>query len=383
MRAPQLRGPCFLRYTSSVTPEERIVELRRELAANPASRQFYQLGELLRRQGQLAEAAEVLRLGLGHHPRYVAAWVSLGRALLDLQQLGEARDAFRQALDLDPHNPVAWRLFGEAHLALGQRREALLAFEQALALVPGDEVLAEAVVSLKEELAAELPPQAPVVPAAAEPAVFSQPVPEQEPFAAPPPPPVVGEVFPLEAAPPSLPESEPVFGEPFVLPPPPPPGELPFEPETGQPLSLELAQGPALTQPPVSPEPVSVSAEPAPLEPPLPEPPPVFPQPVNPEIEEPQPAPPFAPAPSLSRPSLAEARAAVHRGDLHQAVQILEELLGFDPENQEAADLLALVRDMMEPLPPEEATLSPRERKIAALQRFLANVTLARERRGL
>jgi hypothetical protein len=38
---------------------------------------------------------------------------------------------------------------------------------------------------------------------------------------------------------------------------------------------------------------------------------------------------------------------------------------------------------MMEPLPPEEPKLSPRERKIAALQRFLANVTLARERMGL
>jgi hypothetical protein len=32
----------------------RIAELQRELAANPASRQFYQLGELLRREGERA-----------------------------------------------------------------------------------------------------------------------------------------------------------------------------------------------------------------------------------------------------------------------------------------------------------------------------------------
>jgi hypothetical protein len=81
--------------------------------------------------------------------------------------------------------------------------------------------------------------------------------------------------------------------------------------------------------------------------------------------------------------SLPAARAAVNRGDLAGAVAILQALLRRDPENQEAADLLALVQDMLEPLPPEEPRLSPKEKKIAALQRFLANLTLARERRGL
>jgi hypothetical protein len=40
----------------------RIAELQRELAGNPASRQFYQLGELLRRDGKGAEAAEAVGL---------------------------------------------------------------------------------------------------------------------------------------------------------------------------------------------------------------------------------------------------------------------------------------------------------------------------------
>jgi FOG: TPR repeat len=127
------------------------------------------------------------------HPRYVAAWVSLGRALLDLQQLDQAREAFRRALDLDPHNPVAWRLSGEALLALGMRREALGAFEQALALVPGDEVLSEAVATLREELAAV--EQHPKLAPAPAPDAFGQAA-EEEPFATLPPPPVVEEVFP-------------------------------------------------------------------------------------------------------------------------------------------------------------------------------------------
>ena len=43
-------------------------------------------------------------------------------------------------------------------------------------------------------------------------------------------------------------------------------------------------------------------------------------------------------------------------------------------------DLRELVRDMMEPMPEPLPPLTPRERKIAALQRFLACITLARER---
>ena len=75
----------------------RIADLQRDLAANPGSRQFYQLGELLRRDGHAAEAAEVLRSGLGHHPRYVAAWVSLGRACIEAGESTEAVSARRKS----------------------------------------------------------------------------------------------------------------------------------------------------------------------------------------------------------------------------------------------------------------------------------------------
>src|SRR5512136_904315 len=93
--------------------ERRIAELQRELAGNPGSRQFYQLGELLRRDGRAAEAAAVLRAGLAHHPRYVAAWVSLGRACLDQSRPADSAAALHEALELDAQNPVAWRLLGE------------------------------------------------------------------------------------------------------------------------------------------------------------------------------------------------------------------------------------------------------------------------------
>ena len=59
----------------------RIEQLRYLLREDPSSRIFFQLGELLRREGDAAEAVEVLESGLERHPRYVAAWVSLGRVL--------------------------------------------------------------------------------------------------------------------------------------------------------------------------------------------------------------------------------------------------------------------------------------------------------------
>ncbi|MBZ5589159.1 MAG: tetratricopeptide repeat protein, partial [Acidobacteriia bacterium] len=137
---------------------QRIAELQRELAGNPASRQFYQLGELLRRDGRFGEATEVLNAGLVNHPRYMAAWVALGRACLEN---GKARDAvggLEQALVLDPQNPVAWRLLGEARLVLGNRLGALDAMTRCLDLVPGDDVLKAAVDALASETAPPAPP---------------------------------------------------------------------------------------------------------------------------------------------------------------------------------------------------------------------------------
>ena len=177
-----------------VDNSKRIDELKRELAKDPRSRQFYQLGELLRREGRLNEAAEVLRRGLTYHTRYVAAWVALGRTCLDLGygRESEAADALTQALGLDAQNLVAWRLLGESRLACGQRPAALEAMERALALVPGDEVLKAAVEALQVEVAKTpsplAPPQASVPQpgeapaAAAETPVPPTPVPEEAPF---------------------------------------------------------------------------------------------------------------------------------------------------------------------------------------------------------
>ena len=468
----------------------RIAELRRELAANPGSRQFYQLGELLRRDGHPAEAAEVLRAGLAHHSRYVAAWVAFGRACLEAGASAEAVTGLREALTLDAENPVAWRLLGEAYLALGEHLPALEAMTRCLELVPGDEVLQAAVEALSSatwpgqaaarsepaaataippaagvaplggepapvEPAVEAPPVAPFEPpavalpvaalpvmlAAAEPSAVSPPAPEVipelafappvEPLPVPPPPlAVAGDVVFGEA------ESASVTEEPFAGTEPLHAGEVFPGPAVAAAAGAPFAEAPIAAMPEPDVEPAAVAGDPfAPSEPAAPaaadlqapawavpvvepevglgtaayaEPPKAFE--FEPEAVEPAAgsgavdadlftvpeadqapallravldasageAPGHEPAPQPA--SLTLARLYVQQQALGEAVGVLERLLEREPDNVEASDLLALVRDMMAPLPEAPPPLAPRERKIAALQRWLAGLTLGEER---
>ena len=71
----------------------KIEELRFRLKTDPKSRLFYPLAEELRKVAHLSEAEQVLRAGLGNHPSYLSAWVSLGRVLRDQQKNSEAIEA--------------------------------------------------------------------------------------------------------------------------------------------------------------------------------------------------------------------------------------------------------------------------------------------------
>ena len=374
----------------------RIAELQRELAGNPASRQFYQLGELLRRDGKGAEAAEALRSGLAHHPRYVAAWVALGRACVDAGQASEAVHSLEQALALDAQNPVAWRLLGEAHLALGERQAALEAMKRSLELVPGDAVLQSAVDAISAELTSPPRPEepheaGPLGAALIEPGEVFADAEEVEtavPFAEPAPEPA----FEMELEAPEPPAAPPEPKAPAREPAPAAP------PMAGQETADDLfGEAPQAVQPPPEP-PVAPAPAPEPAAaPPAQEAP--APRPTEdaelftaPETEE-------APVllkkvlqasasskvaatevPAQPPASLTLARLYVQQQALSEAVAVLERLLEREPGNVEARDLLVLVRDMMEPLPAAPPPLSWRERKIAALQRWLASLTLGRER---
>lgn len=134
----------------------RIEDLRRRLDREPGSRLFAQLAEELRKAGELDEAIRVARDGLGRHPNYPSARMTLGRALFDLGDLRAARDELQAVVAAAPDNILACRLLGEALEGLGQREEAAARYRAALALAPGDRAIAERIVALTEQ-----PPAAP------------------------------------------------------------------------------------------------------------------------------------------------------------------------------------------------------------------------------
>lgn len=135
--------------------DPRIDQLREHLREEPNSRRFFQLGELLRKGGELEQAIGVFAEGLEIHPQYVAAWVSLGRTQVAAKRWVEAERAFAHGLQLDPENAVAARMIGEVAEASGDYERALKAFQLALALTPGDAELIETIERIEAQLRGE------------------------------------------------------------------------------------------------------------------------------------------------------------------------------------------------------------------------------------
>jgi len=117
----------------------KIEELRFRLKTDPKSRLFYPLAEELRKIGACAESEQVLHAGLQHHPTYLSAWVSIGRALREQGKNRDAVEPLAKALQLDPGNVVAARLLADVYLALDEKVEAIKKYKLVHALMPGDQ----------------------------------------------------------------------------------------------------------------------------------------------------------------------------------------------------------------------------------------------------
>ena len=88
-------------------PSREIEKLQRRWQENPLGLTFAPLAEAYRKEGMLADALELLEIGLSQHPSYVPAHIVKGRCFLDTQSDGEAERAFLRVTDLDPENVIA------------------------------------------------------------------------------------------------------------------------------------------------------------------------------------------------------------------------------------------------------------------------------------
>ncbi len=382
----------------------RIVHLRTTLRDDPGSRLFFQLGDLLRKAGELHEAERVLVKGLESHPRYVAALMSLGRIQLDKAQFAEAERSFARALELDPENAIAARLIGETAERVGEAVRAIKAYKLARALMPGDAEIQARIEAIERLLAGgseEAAPEPVVEPFEPDPAVFQESESPVQPVVPP-------EPFPAEVAAPEV-------SEPFAhAVSPRRPRELisvseddPFTATSTGDTGVWMVADDVFAPPESS---YDTAADDVfggqPVEEPLPEPEPEYLSPPEPEFvpapiaeATPEPEPEFEPEPEpepapdftqeLSLPTVTLARLALEQDDRPLALETLKAVLDLDPENWEATQLLDQlsgdeVPEIVES-PYSEMPISPAEvlaAKSARLKGWMENIRSADQRRA-
>jgi predicted regulator of Ras-like GTPase activity (Roadblock/LC7/MglB family) len=129
-----------------------IRELTTQLASDPQSLVFLELGEALRNRGQPAAAYKVARMGVNRYPELAASHDLLARVLADQGDRHAAVEAWRRVLELSPGHVGANK--GLAFLAFraGDPEGALPFLEAALGAAPGDEGLTAAVQRVRTAL---------------------------------------------------------------------------------------------------------------------------------------------------------------------------------------------------------------------------------------
>lgn len=137
---------------------QRIEDLRRRVQKDPASIAFAQLAEELRRAGEFGEAIDTCRAGLGLHPGYLSARVTLGRALIEVEELDQARAELELVLKSAPENLAAIRGLAEIFHRQRLMPEALAQYRAALALAKNDPDLQRTVAELAREVEPARPP---------------------------------------------------------------------------------------------------------------------------------------------------------------------------------------------------------------------------------
>jgi tetratricopeptide (TPR) repeat protein len=123
--------------------------LTARLADEPSSLAFLELGEALRRRGQLEAAYKVVRGGLSRYPGLADAHDLLGRILGDQGDLAGAFDAWADALRFDPMQSGALKGIGFLYFRAGNVDAALEHLQRAADIDPDDQSIAQALARVR------------------------------------------------------------------------------------------------------------------------------------------------------------------------------------------------------------------------------------------
>ena len=138
--------------------------LTTRLAEEPNSLAFLELGEALRRRGQLDSAYKVARGGLSRYPALADAHDLMARILGDQGDLAGAFDAWAEALRFDPMRIGALKGIAFLYFRAGDVPAALEHLRRAADIDPDDESIRQAIERVRGT-GAPPPPDQPAAPA--------------------------------------------------------------------------------------------------------------------------------------------------------------------------------------------------------------------------
>ena len=125
--------------------------LTQRLADEPSSLAFLELGEALRRRGQLEAAGKMVRGGLDRYPGLADAHDLLGRILGDQGDLAGAFDAWADALRLDPMRTGALKGIAFLYFRAGDVEAALDHLQRAAEADPDDPAIPQAIERVRRD----------------------------------------------------------------------------------------------------------------------------------------------------------------------------------------------------------------------------------------
>jgi tetratricopeptide (TPR) repeat protein len=127
-------GRALLASRQPDSDAQAAAEFEQELQVDPTSANAaYELGEILRRKGELAMARESFERALKHYPDFDEAHIGLGRVLLGLNLPAPALKHLQRAVALSPDNAAGYFHLARAQEAAGnaeEQRKALAAFRR-------------------------------------------------------------------------------------------------------------------------------------------------------------------------------------------------------------------------------------------------------------
>jgi tetratricopeptide (TPR) repeat protein len=130
-----------------VTDDIRTLTAR--VAEEPSSLAFLELGEALRRRGQLEAAYKVARGGLARYPALADAHDLVARILGDQGDLAAAFDAWVEALRFDPMRIGALKGIAFLYFRAGDVPAALEHLQRAAEVDPDDESIIQAITRIR------------------------------------------------------------------------------------------------------------------------------------------------------------------------------------------------------------------------------------------